>query len=259
MDNRKTWGENEYRGEGYPDTINFINFSFIPIRTSYGNLGFGYKEHKYAIDSTPKNTQQTLDIIDIPNDGLNKTGYENLPYTVYGDSDTHQGYYLITQEKYQRYTLLYSFPYNNNYMLDGFGISFGYEEGTKPYEGEDFLAVKTQYDGYRMGIGINKDKKDLGEGFSVKNFNLYTFNYNQNIPYSYRTNKNINLGDVKELGAESEFWYIFKTKGKNTYYTSLNLELAKATHNIIRESDVSVIGKSDERLFNAEIYVGMIF
>lgn len=256
MDNRSTWGENEYRGEGYGDKISFINFSFIPLRTTNGNIGFGYKEHIYAIDTTPDDKSQTLDIIDIKNDGKNPSGYENNSYIVYGQTNTS---YLISQQEYKRYTLIYTLPYGINYIPDGFGISLAHEKGTRPYEGKDFLALKTEYDGTRIGLGINKDDKDLGHGFSLKKFNFYIFNYNQNIPYSYRTEKSIDLGKVEESGLETEFMYRFKNKGNRSYYIKFNMELAKAEHNVISEDTLNTVYVSEENMFNGGVYLGVTF
>lgn len=257
MDNRNTWGD-EYRGEGYTNDLSFINLSLIPIKTKYGNVGFSYKEHSYTIDTTPDDNQQHIDVIDVKNDGNNDSGYKNSTYLVYGGGNNTN--YLLTPQNYKRYTILYTLPSTTKYLPNGSGVSLGYEEGTKAYEGEDFLALKTEYDGYRYGLGINKAEKDLKNGFSIRKFELYMLEYSQNIPYSYRTNKsNISLGKIQESGLETEFIYKFESKSKNTYYAKLNIELASATHDVIRESNLSVVGESKEEIFNGEIYIGMLF
>jgi len=256
-DNRNTWEQG--RGDSYGD-ISFMNLSFTPFKTENGNFGVGYKEHYYTIATTPSDNQQVVDVIDFPNDGKNNQGNYyldfQLPYMLYSKS-----HLLQAQQHYKRYSISYTSTQTEHaYIPTGLGVSFAYEKGTKPYEGHDFIALKTEYDGFRYGIGINKDEKDLDAGFSMPKLGLYLFPYNHIIPYSLRTGKsNIDLGTVYEKGIESNFMYKFRSTSKSTYYIKFNLELASAVHNVVSDNDLLTKSKNAESIINGELYFGMEF
>lgn len=182
----------ERRGGENSADVEYVNVFIKPFETRFGDFGYGYQKYQYNALLISK-WGDGSDILDLPTDG-NNVG----PQLVLGVGDRYGA-----QTKHERISMVYTLP-EFSWMLDGMGVSYAIESGNRIQLTEvNSLAAEADYEGARIGLGVYRTSDELSDGFSVKTFEYFTFDYESDyLNLSTDSTDTLKDGDVTGLNFE---------------------------------------------------------
>ncbi len=187
----------ERRGGENSADVEYVNVFIKPFETRFGDFGYGYQKYKYNALLISK-WGDGSNIWDLPTDGANNG---NDPQLVLGVGDRYGA-----QTKHERISMVYNLP-EISWMLDGLGLSYALESGNRIQLTEvNSLAAEADYDGTRIGLGVYRTSDELSDGFSIKTFEYFTFDYESDfLDLSTDSTTTLNNGEV--VGVNFEIVY----------------------------------------------------
>lgn len=157
----------ERRGGENANDVEYLNIFAKPFETRFGDFGYGYQKYKYNM-LLINDWGNGSHIWDLATDQAN--GNSELILQV-GDR-------YGAQTNYERISMVYNLP-EFSWLLDGLGMSVAFESGNRiQLTAVNALAAKASYEGSRFGLGVYRTTDELLDGFSVKTFEIYNFDYN---------------------------------------------------------------------------------
>lgn len=192
---------------------------FKPLKTSYGDIGFGYRSYTFgynieAITDQGVNGFTAVDIL-LPN--------TNIPsyMPVYDPSiDTT---YSIAYYKSEttRYYVTYNLP-DMKYIPRGLGFKYEYAKTDRPVAiAPGILVSKPNTIMNNIGFGIKNSENDLQDGFNITN--LYITRGQDVSKYYNHVSSQNEIFTTGSLKIESGFAYAIKFKSERVIYTMLEV------------------------------------
>lgn len=196
-------------------------FYLQPIKTEFGNVGFGYKNTIFGTYMSARafgdNDFWALHHFpDIENPWSTGVALNRRDLSIHG---YYQDYY--TNIESQHYYLTYNLPkYDLRFFPHGLGIKYEYKKSNMGFilNMYDYV-VNPDATTNSIGFGINKSDADIENGFNIKKL-FYTIDKTSNKYYSYLTSQN-EITDRTHKTVEVELTYAFKKNKSRFFYITI--------------------------------------
>jgi len=218
--------------------VEYTDIYLKPFKTSYGDIGFGYK--KSLFNTTITNiSDYDLTIFDMKQEPYNPDD----PSAMYVLKPNKT---LNVQTKEERYIIGYNLPIIK-YIPNGLGFQYSQFEGHKPSIGSKELILAKQYitNGTRFDLGINKTKKELTNGFNIKRLGIYSIDYDTEY-----YNVGMQRDEVWPMGDEGYYLEIVYKNKFNLFSSNGNYLIS--IYRDVLESSEDVLVESGETQENGE-------